>query len=308
MIRRYLHSSRLCLQKPPAPGLTTIQDDVKVNHFPMLKPHMKDPEFLRRHLDLRQASCLQTLERHLHQSYPQADKIKAQATKRQAAILIPFCSIQLPPTTSGTLPSIHPAILFTVRNLNMRSHGGEVSFPGGLFEQDDVDAKGQPLLERTALRETGEELPSLQGHIRILGRLRSVLDKSQTIEVHPFVGYINTDPLPVASLDTMDLMHCVQWSSDEVHHVFAMPLSWLLDTERLSTQYFRGLPQLAMPTWTGPLVPVGYPSDRYREENVIVKQGQMHYRIWGLSAYVLARLLKQSLIPMLTAAVNPHSH
>ena len=46
--------------------------------------------------------------------------------------------------------STSPHILLTKRNYNLRSHGGEISFPGGRYTKDDGN------LLNTAIRETGE--------------------------------------------------------------------------------------------------------------------------------------------------------
>jgi hypothetical protein len=53
------------------------------------------------------------------------------------------------------------ALLFTVRSLSLRKHAGEVSFPGGIHD-DSMDGDQ---LERTAVRETVEELPSLTAEV-----------------------------------------------------------------------------------------------------------------------------------------------
>lgn len=147
---------------------------------------------------------------------PTSPLLHAPTPRRQAAILIPLCHLEIedgePLNTLRT-----PALLFTVRSLQLRSHAGEVSFPGGAHDpehdgefpdRNDMAAHTAKFPEvnddniqtisywdavaatlgRTAVRETREEVPSI-GDVRILGRLPHVLDKSQTIEVHPFVGY-----------------------------------------------------------------------------------------------------------------------
>ncbi|MFL2700452.1 MAG: NUDIX hydrolase [Gammaproteobacteria bacterium] len=43
-------------------------------------------------------------------------------------------------------------ILFTKRSTKLKSHAGEVSFPGGKWEENDID------LYQTALRESMEEI------------------------------------------------------------------------------------------------------------------------------------------------------
>merc|ERR1711973_264548 len=60
---------------------------------------------------------------------------------QKAAVLVPLVDI-----------SDTPHLLFTRRSLSLSSHSGQVSFPGGKQDPDDVD------LVSTALRETEEEL------------------------------------------------------------------------------------------------------------------------------------------------------
>ena len=61
------------------------------------------------------------------------------AELRKAAVLI------------AVTESDEPELIYTLRSNKVGTHGGEVSFPGGMYEKEDVD------LENTALRETEEE-------------------------------------------------------------------------------------------------------------------------------------------------------
>ena len=45
-----------------------------------------------------------------------------------------------------------PHVLLTKRSSHLRSHGGEISFPGGRYTKEDEN------LINTAIRETGEEI------------------------------------------------------------------------------------------------------------------------------------------------------
>ena len=70
---------------------------------------------------------------------------------RQAAVLI------------AVTDSEDPELIYTLRSNKVGSHGGEVSFPGGMFEKED---KG---LQNTALRESQEETGLDQSKVNILG-------------------------------------------------------------------------------------------------------------------------------------------
>ena len=73
------------------------------------------------------------------------DKIQTYSGKppvaelRKAAVLI------------AVTDSKDPELIYTLRSNKVGSHGGEVSFPGGMYEEQDDS------LENTALRESEEE-------------------------------------------------------------------------------------------------------------------------------------------------------
>ncbi|XP_075254937.1 mitochondrial coenzyme A diphosphatase NUDT8-like isoform X2 [Convolutriloba macropyga] len=70
-----------------------------------------------------------------------------------SAVLVPLCSI------GG-----EPAMLFTRRATNLKSHRGEISFPGGL-----MDIKDGGDVTKTAVRETCEELGVKESLIDVWG-------------------------------------------------------------------------------------------------------------------------------------------
>ena len=72
-------------------------------------------------------------------------------------------------------------IVFTKRSDNVRYHKGEISFPGGVFDERDLE------LERTALRETDEEIGLKENDVQIIGVLDDIITVTQFI-VTPFVG------------------------------------------------------------------------------------------------------------------------
>jgi 8-oxo-dGTP pyrophosphatase MutT (NUDIX family) len=75
-----------------------------------------------------------------------------------------------------------PTVLFTERAAALSRHAGEVSFPGGLHDPDDLD------LRATALRETHEEVGIDPGVVRVLGALPAVHTFVSGILVTPFVA------------------------------------------------------------------------------------------------------------------------
>nr|WP_238354619.1 CoA pyrophosphatase [Fulvivirga marina] len=80
------------------------------------------------------------------------------------------------------------------------THGGQVSFPGGKWEE------GDPNLEFTALRETYEEIGVSQSDVKVIGRLTDLYIPPSNFRVSPIVGYVdeyptfNIDPYEVETL------------------------------------------------------------------------------------------------------------
>jgi len=119
----------------------------------------------------------------------------------------------------------HPGgltVLFTQRTSHLRSHSGQISFPGGRAEPAD------PSPEFTALREAGEEIGLKAGQVEVIGRLPEYLTRTG-YRVTPVVGLL-TPPLDLAP------------DPREVEEVFEVPLAFLLDprNHQRRTREFQG--------------------------------------------------------------------
>lgn len=75
-------------------------------------------------------------------------------------------------------------VLFTERTHKVEHHKGQISFPGGAFENSDKN------YEETALRETYEEVGLMTNDVEVLGQLDDELTIASNFIVHPFVGRI----------------------------------------------------------------------------------------------------------------------
>ena len=96
-------------------------------------------------------------------------------------------------------------LIFTERSIGLRSHSGQVSFPGGSMD-------GAETAERAALREAEEEIGLDPGAVRFLGRLDDVPTPTGYV-ITPVVAVI--EPPPAA----------YRPSAFEVAEVFEVPLS-----------------------------------------------------------------------------------
>lgn len=90
-------------------------------------------------------------------------------------------------------------LLFTQRPNTMRSHSGQISFPGGKADPDDRD-----LLE-TALRETREEVGVDVPRDAVMGRLDEAWSVSRRV-VHSFVALLPERPAFTPNPDEVEFM------------------------------------------------------------------------------------------------------
>ena len=79
-----------------------------------------------------------------------------------------------------------PELIYTLRSNKVGSHGGEVSFPGGMYEEQDQD------LRYTALRESEEETGLDVKKVDIIGPIDTVVSRFN-ISVTPYVGIVPND-------------------------------------------------------------------------------------------------------------------
>ena len=113
-------------------------------------------------------------------------------------------------------------VLFTQRSHDLRSHSGEVSFPGGRREMEDDS------LVETALREAYEEVSIVPSDVQVYGALTQI----PTITGYRVTAYVGEFPHPY------DLII----NPDEIHLIFQAPLRELADPaiHRVEEREFQG--------------------------------------------------------------------
>jgi len=85
------------------------------------------------------------------------------------------------------------------RNVYDGPHSGQISFPGGMREAEDLDT------EQTAIRETAEETGIDTGGISILGKLTPLYIPVSNFLVQPFIGWYSK--VPVFSPDKSEVQY-----------------------------------------------------------------------------------------------------
>ena len=143
-----------------------------------------------------------------------------------------------------------PDLLLTERAHDMRSHPGQVSFPGGSIDPED------PTPEHTALREAEEETGLDPSGVDVFAMLPELWLPPSNFAVTPVLGWWR-EQCEVSVVDPA-----------EVHAVYRVPIDELLDPEhRVSVRHPSG--------WKGPAFLIG-------EEKDLV--------LWGFTAGIIARL------------------
>lgn len=157
-----------------------------------------------------------------------------------AAVLIPLFE-----------DNVEHKILFTKRSKQVKTHKGQISFPGGVVEEADQT------LQETALREAYEEIGLMKEDVEILGQADDATTVVSNFIVHPFVGVF---PYP----------YNFTISSDEVDRIIEVPFRVFLEKDpqyRQNSAEFEG---------------ITYPGAAFKYNGDV---------IWGATARILENLM-----------------
>jgi 8-oxo-dGTP pyrophosphatase MutT (NUDIX family) len=138
-----------------------------------------------------------------HRWSPGSEPFMSPDTLRDAAVLVPIVD-RRPEAT----------ILLTKRTEKLRSHSGQIAFPGGRIDATDASP------EDAALRETEEEIGLDRGFVDVIGRMPDYMTGSG-YRVAPVLGIVRPDFL-------------LTINEDEVADAFEVPLAFLMNPENHS--------------------------------------------------------------------------
>ncbi len=121
--------------------------------------------------------------------------------KRRAAVLVPLYQ-----------EGEEFRILLTKRSESVKTHQGQIGFPGGIWQAGDPD------IAATALREAYEEVGIRPGDVEVLGQLDDTFTATSNFLITPTVGVI---PYP----------YPFQVNPEEIADLFSLPLPVLRDPQ-----------------------------------------------------------------------------
>ncbi|MBI0030087.1 CoA pyrophosphatase [Gilliamella sp. B14384G15] len=176
----------------------------------------------------------------------------------KAAVLIPIVKVD---------NQLH--LLFQIRSHKLKWQPGDICFPGGKVEIEDINP------EQTAKRETCEELGLSINEITILGQLPKFIATLGMI-IYPFVGKID-------SIDDLKL------NFDEVESIFTVPLEWFKNNQPLhATMQVGHKPDNDFPY---NLLPNRSKDWQKRSEHLVYFYHYNNYIIWGLTAQIIKQFI-----------------
>jgi 8-oxo-dGTP pyrophosphatase MutT (NUDIX family) len=156
------------------------------------------------------------------------------ADARRGAVLMVFADRHDDPTAPDDLAH-RGELLLTERAHHMRSHPGQVSFPGGSLDEGETP-------RQAALREAYEEIGLVPAEIEVFGELPELWLPPSNFAVTPILGYWR------------DRGEVRVESPDEVHAIHHVSIAELLDPEhRINVRHPSG--------WTGPGFLIGAGKD-----------------------------------------------
>lgn len=129
------------------------------------------------------------------------ENFSSQRLPTKAAVLIPIV-LRGPAATA-------PTVLLTRRSAHMKTHSGQIAFPGGKVDPQDLS------MQATALREAEEEVGLEAKHVQVIGELPTYITGT-SFWVTPVIGLVTPE-------------FELRLNAEEVDDVFEVPLSFLMN-------------------------------------------------------------------------------
>lgn len=162
-------------------------------------------------------------------------------------------------------------VLFEIRSKKMSSQPGDISFPGGKIDSEDISTR------QAAIRETHEELGIALNDIKILVELSPFIT-SPGFVVYPFVAEI---PYKENYL----------FNESEVEELVTVPLDWLIEHQ----PYMHLMSLLPKPEEDFPFGKISK-GKQYQWRKHSTEEWFYEYdglTIWGLTARILKYFIEQ---------------
>ena len=210
------------------------------DHLPAISTHQMTPQALQARFDQPPLWTPEVLR----------EPIFSERVPQQAAVLIPL--VMRGPTGQT------PYVLLTQRAAHMKTHSGQVAFPGGKVDPQDAS------VQAAALREAHEEVGLHPRHVQVLGELPVYLTGT-AYHVTPVVALVSTEM-------------ALQANADEVADVFEVPLAFLMNPAHHRRHHFEANGMKRQ--WFSMPYPQARPTDQ-GEADVVERF------IWGATAGML---------------------
>ena len=178
---------------------------------------------------------------------PYADRLPVEGG-RKASVLFLFGK------SGGASPEL--SVLITRRTTTVGSHKGQMAFPGGVSEVDELGAFEDVV--KTALRETEEEVGIPPSLVEVMGTLPP-MNTITGFQVVPVVGLLSS-PIEHVNFSV---------NPDEIADLFWVPLRTLMSPETYRAEFKR-------------VGDVSYPIHVYQVSE---------HRIWGATGSMIKNLL-----------------
>ena len=163
-------------------------------------------------------------------------------------------------------------IILEKRALHIRQ-GGEISFPGGKFDKEDITT------EYTAIRETIEELGIPKNKLNLKGKFGTLVSPNGII-LEVYVGYVD-----IKNIEDLS------YNKDEVEKVLLVPIKFFQETiPRIEKIELENKPLFS----TSELkLPARYGNSWFGRPREVYFYNYQNEIIWGLTAEIIEEFIKK---------------